>query len=358
MCLYPKLIKNKKYLPNKKNGGVVPVAKDKRVLYVPVGCGRCFECRRQKRREWQVRLTEDIKINNKCLFVTLSFSEESLDDLEKDIKWDKSYYIRSNEIARLAVRRFLGRWRKMFKRSVRHWFVTELGQKNTERLHIHGLMWTEENKEVIDKIWQYGNIWIGDYVNERTVNYIVKYLSKSDGIHKNYIPKMFVSPGIGSNYINSPNAKRNVYKSKLTNETYVNRKGFRFGLPVYYRNKIYDEDEREKLWLQKLDEEVRYVDGVKIDVSDDENEYVKVREEARAKNLRLGYGTDVTGKDEKEYMKRIKYIKHITKGVKNNKKEEPRFVDVPKINNFANVFGEIDGEKSINQFNEEKGGDL
>lgn len=319
MCLYPKLIKNRKYVANKKNGGNVPKVKDERVLYVPVGCGRCFECRRQKRREWQVRLTEDIKVNNKCLFVTLSFSEISLDELEKKIKWDKSYYIRSNEIARLAVRYFLERWRRKFKKSIRHWLITELGQNNTERLHIHGLLWTDESKEVIEERWSYGNVWIGDYVNERTVNYIVKYLSKSDGVHKNYVPKMFVSKGIGSNYIISVNAKRNVFKEDKTNELYVNRKGFKFGLPVYYRNKLYDDDERERLWLNKLDEDVRYVDGVKIDISDGDDEYVQVREEARMKNLRLGYGTDETGRDEKEYMKRIRYVKHVTNSIKNSK---------------------------------------
>ena len=189
MCLYPKLIKNKKYLPNAKNGGNVPIAKDERVLYVPVGCGRCFECRRQKRREWQVRLTEEIKHNNTGLFVTLSFSEEALDDLEKKIKWDNSYYIRCNEIARYAVRHFLERWRKKFKKSVKHWLVTELGQKNTERVHIHGLLFTNESKEVIEERWSYGNVWVGEYVNERTINYIVKYLSKSDGVHKNYVPR-------------------------------------------------------------------------------------------------------------------------------------------------------------------------
>ena len=341
-------------MPNKKNGGNVPLPNDDRVLFVPVGCGRCFECRRQKRREWQVRLTEEIKYNNTGLFVTLSFSEQSLDLLEKEIKWDKSYYIRCNEIARLAVRRFLERWRKKYKKSVRHWLITELGQNNTERLHIHGLLWTDVSNDIIEEIWKYGNIWIGDYVNERTINYIVKYLSKSDGVHKNYVPKMFVSKGIGLGYINSVNAKRNVFKDNNTNETYVNRKGFKFGLPVYYRNKIYNEDERERLWLNKLDEEVRYVDGVKINISDNDEEYLQVREEARAKNLRLGYGTDETGRDEKEYMKRIRYVKHITNKVKVSNIKDNKFVNVPDVNNFENVFTKLNSKDIINSFNDER----
>ena len=61
MCLNPSYIKNRKYLPNKKNGGVVPPVSDMRVLYVPVGCGVCIECKKQKSRQWQIRLKEDIK---------------------------------------------------------------------------------------------------------------------------------------------------------------------------------------------------------------------------------------------------------------------------------------------------------
>ena len=56
MCLYPKLIKNRKYIANKKNGGNIPPVSDLRVLMVPVGCGKCIECKKQKSREWSVRL--------------------------------------------------------------------------------------------------------------------------------------------------------------------------------------------------------------------------------------------------------------------------------------------------------------
>ena len=60
MCLNPSFIKNRKYIPNKKNGGVIPPVSDNRVLYVPVGCGVCIECKKQKSRSWQIRLKEDI----------------------------------------------------------------------------------------------------------------------------------------------------------------------------------------------------------------------------------------------------------------------------------------------------------
>ena len=48
MCLYPRLIKNRKYIANKKNGGNIPPVSDLRVLVVPVGCGKCIECKNKR----------------------------------------------------------------------------------------------------------------------------------------------------------------------------------------------------------------------------------------------------------------------------------------------------------------------
>ena len=105
MCLYPRLIENPKYKITKKNGGVVPPILDNRVKFVPIGCGNCYECRKQKYNEWKVRLLEDSRTNTNGRFVTLTFSNESIIELSKDI--DSEGYERDNEIATLAVRRFL-----------------------------------------------------------------------------------------------------------------------------------------------------------------------------------------------------------------------------------------------------------
>ena len=108
MCLYPKLIKNRKYTSTKKNGGNVPVCHDKRVMYVPVGCQKCIECRKQKSREWQARLLSDIREHKNGKFITLTFSNESINELYHEIKGLSGYNL-DNAIATLAVRRFLER---------------------------------------------------------------------------------------------------------------------------------------------------------------------------------------------------------------------------------------------------------
>lgn len=296
MCLYPRLVRNPKYKGNKKNKGVIPPIQDKRVGWVPIGCGKCIECRKQKAREWQIRMMEEIRTNKNGKFVTLTFSDRSLTELREalDIKINgnkkQKKWIEENAIATLAIRRFLERWRRKYKKSVRHWLVTERGHENTKRIHLHGIIWTEEDTEKIQERWGYGHIWVGEYVNERTVNYIIKYVNKIDPVNKGFEPKILTSPGIGKNYLKRTDWKRNKYKGKETEDVYIFKDGRKSKLPIYYRNKIYTEEEREKLWLHLLDEEKRYILGQEIDISKGEEEYYAILEVARAKNKRLGYG--------------------------------------------------------------------
>ena len=130
MCLYPRLIKNPKYKPNKKNGGNVPYMQDKRVGLVPVGCGECMECMKQKANMWKSRLLEEVKHQKlKGNFVTLTFSNESYTQLKEEAK-EKipgiEGYDLDNQIATIAIHKWRERWRKHNKKSPRHWFITEL----------------------------------------------------------------------------------------------------------------------------------------------------------------------------------------------------------------------------------------
>ena len=142
----------------------------------------------------------------------------------------------------------------------------------------------------LKQIWGYGHAGLGDYVNERTVNYIIKYVLKQDQQHKAYDPVTLTSKGIGNNYTTRPDAYNNRYKAGETREYYQNRQGFKLALPIYYRNKLYTEEEREKLWLEKLDKNERWVLGSRIDISKGETAYYQALQAAQRKNNRLGYG--------------------------------------------------------------------
>lgn len=305
MCLYPKLVNNPKYKANKKNKGIIPKAKDKRALYVPVGCGKCMECKKTKAREWAVRLQEEIRHDETGIFITLTFSNEELHKLENEIKGVTGYNL-DNEVATLATRRFLERWRKTHKKSIKHWLVTEIGGKYSERIHLHGIIWTDKNTEEIRRHWKYGNVWGSDeqkngVVNEKTINYIVKYFHKTDLKHKEYQSKILTSAGIGQGYFKREDWKKNKYKGDNTQEMYKTRQGVKLPMPIYYRNQIYSDEEREKLWLQKLDKKKRYVNGREIDISKGEEKYYKVLEEERLINKALNYGDNEINWERKRY---------------------------------------------------------
>ena len=321
------MIRNPKYKPSKKNGGIVPAVSDERILHVPIGCGKCMECMKQKTNEWRTRLIEDIKHNTTGRFVTLTFSDESIRGLNSKIENTRireSYtegvkrttevpvqgYDRDNAIAAYAVRHFLERWRKKYKKSLRHWLVTELGHKNTERIHLHGIIWQPETEtrhwleflNEVEKVWQYGWVWKRqmknekpiNYVSAQTINYCVKYVTKIDADHKGYKPIMLCSAGIGGQYTQNElgNWTRNKYKEGATDEGYRTGKGFKIALPIYWRNKIYTDEEKEKLWIEKLNKQERWVGGERVSVKYSEDEYYKLLEHYRKINAQLGYGDD------------------------------------------------------------------
>lgn len=288
MCFYSRIIENKKYKPNKMNGGVPPKCKDERVKAVTIGCGVCKECLAKRKREWQIRLHEEIKHTKDPRFVTLTFSEESLIKLSEECETDEAI-----AIATRAVHEFTNRWIRMYKKTIRHWLVTELGHKNTERLHLHGIIFTDKTEEEIRERWKYGDIYIGDYVNAKTINYIVKYVTKIDQDHKGFKPKIFPSPGLGAQYIGSYNSSKNIFDGENTNDKYRLPNGIKIPMPIYYRNKIYTEKQREQLWIQMLDKEVIYIGGEEIDISTPEGleEAQKAREYYQKLNESIGYGT-------------------------------------------------------------------
>lgn len=299
MCLYSKLVRNPKYISNKKNGGVVPAINDIRVKAIPIKCGSCMECMRAKAREWKIRLSEEIKDNpQNGIMVTLTFSNESYAKLAQRVPNKKGYEL-DNTIATKAVRLFTERWRKKYKKAIRHWLVTELGHTGTEHIHLHGIIWTnvKNAREEINKYWQYGWIYTNNekkgYITNKTINYYVKYIHKQDLDHLNYIPIILTSKGIGKGYISKGRHIGNVFRGENTQDYYRDERGYKLPLPIYYRNNIYTEEQRELLWIYKLNEEKRYILGQEIDMSNGIEKFYQILKEARKKSKRLGYPTTI-----------------------------------------------------------------
>lgn len=334
MCLYPRLIKNNKYTPNIKNNGIVPTCKDDRMLLVPIGCGKCIECKKQKAREWIVRLGEDVKYNTNGVFVTLTFNDKALKELSNIILKENKLqgYELDNAIAKLAVKRFRERWRKRTGKSPRHWLITELGHNGTERIHLHGIIWTDE-REYIEKQWEYGYVWVQNKnknVGGAITNYITKYITKTDTKHKEYKGIILTSAGIGKKFIENDKIGYYKYNEKETKEQYRTNQGIKKGMPVYYRNKLWTEQERENLWINRLNEEKRFILGKEISIKNGLEEYYRILHVARQTNKRLGYGDD-----EKNWT-RIAYENSVRNTLKKNIKNKSQ-INL-EIKNNSNTF--------------------
>lgn len=283
MCLYPKRYTNKKYTITDKNGGDIPslpiIGYDKdgceiydtRILNIEIPCGRCIECCKAKAREWQVRLHEEIKDWKYMYFVTFTFSPKGL----REIMF-KHGIQESNAAAAYALRRSLELYRKYNKKSYRHFFITELGHEGTERIHMHGIIFFNEPQEFEKKekkgdgymckwkYWRYGHIFVGDYVNEKSVNYVVKYMHKIDTDHKTFVGQILASPGIGKRFIEHLKESGDysyTYRPKNTKDYYRLNNGSKVKLPKYYANKLYNEEERELKWREFLDTDAKTISG-------------------------------------------------------------------------------------------------
>lgn len=317
MCLYPRFIKNPRYrvAKGKYDFGAIT---DERMKYVPIGCGNCIECRQQKSREWQTRLHEELKASKHAYFITLTFSNESLQELMKKYETKET-----NAVAIAAVRLFLERYRKKHGKSLRHWLITELGHENTERIHLHGIIFPENHitNEELENLWKYGRTDTGKYCNAQTVNYIVKYVTKIDLDHKDYKPCIICSAGMGENYVLKEfNKKLHEFRDKDTNETYTLNNGREIALPIYYRNKLWSEKERNKLWANRLDKQKRYIRGIEIDISKDDTRYWRILKEQQKNNVELGYGSTKDEWKKHDYNITFKMLQRATKNKKNTTK--------------------------------------
>lgn len=320
MCLYSVRILNKRFLPTRKNHYNPPTCTDERLRYIDCDCGKCYECKRKKARQWKIRNAEQLKETPTAVFFTGTFTDERIQHI------CKKYGIKeteANDIATKEVRLYLERIRKILGKSIKHWIVTEKGHTATRRIHIHGLFYApigmtkwQLNKLLRDN-WIAGYSYYGNYVNEKTINYVAKYLTKDDLDNKDFTGKILVSPGLGKGYTERRRDEHQ-FKEEKTNEMYRFKNGCQTPLPRYYKEKLFTEEERQKLWIYKTEEGYKYVMGEKIRVTneEEEKEYKNICDYYRDRNKQIHFDNEEEWNIRKfnnRHENRDKYRKRILK---------------------------------------------
>lgn len=226
--------------------------------YIYVPCRKCPPCIRRRASEWSGRLAREISHNLsnglQTAFVTLTYSP-------KFIKGARNRYKKD-------VATFFDRLRSKFRKNIRHFVISELGEKKG-RFHIHALLfgidsdvfgpkthlWRDShgylhgsNPMLVER-WQFG---IVDTTIVKTVGagvYIAGYLTKNRP-QKN--GKYFVSPIIASNGIGYKDVTQreisNISSSLACNILpYYEVGGKRYQYPLSMINKHLSLEDRLKL---------------------------------------------------------------------------------------------------------------
>lgn len=242
--------------------------------YIEISCGTCYACLKKKRKSWYFRLVQEVLCHKSCSFVTLTFSDEYIEEFKDDYK--------------RPLKLYLDRLRKALGYRPRYWFCSELGDeiKFSGRLHFHGIFFGTSRESLSYHLqrskWKYGHSFVGS-VTEKTINYVTKYISKFDPKHK---PIIMCSNGIGLSYLT--NAIKEWHINGFDFRPYCVFNGRKYPLSDYYKNKILDDSIRLCLMINRYNDKSPKVWRVGNKEFTNPLLYYKYRSSEYSSTLRIG----------------------------------------------------------------------
>ncbi|AXH77880.1 MAG: replication initiator protein [Microviridae sp.] len=209
--------------------------------YCPVPCGKCPTCLSRRISGWAFRLQQEEKVCTSSHFLTLTYSTLHLPLLANS----------RNTLVKKDLQLFFKRLRKRNRNQLKYYAVGEYGGQ-TERAHYHMILFNAELK-TIQPSWELGEINYGE-VNEASIRYVLNYMEKKKPIADLFGRQAefsLMSKGLGSNYLT--NNMKNWHKSDLLERAYLPDKGGKkIHMPRYYKEKLYNELEREKIATHQM----------------------------------------------------------------------------------------------------------
>ena len=201
-CTKPLLIKNPKQ-------GAVPSPRFQTGFKVP--CGKCLACRISKTREWSIRLVHEASTSLNCCFITLTYNDECLPNIDS--------------LNKNALQNFIKRFRYYHDDvSIKYYACGEYGDESG-RPHYHLLLfgWRPEWKDLrythsekgrpiyksleLCQIWQYGFNSVDVGITYDSAAYVAGYVRKKlngdkakDVYGDKQPPFALQSQGIGKQY--------------------------------------------------------------------------------------------------------------------------------------------------------------
>lgn len=167
-----------------------------------VPCTQCLNCRILKSREWSARLGAESKCWPYTYFLTLTYNDENIPDVEVD-----KHYLTGEKCVKVPtlntedVKKFIQRYRYNVDKDCTYFYSGEYGTK-THRPHYHLILFTKAKLDIhkiekdweiasdgvcdlLSDMWNLGNVRVA-IANGQRLKYVAqytqkKYATKNDG---------------------------------------------------------------------------------------------------------------------------------------------------------------------------------
>lgn len=208
---------------------------------ITVPCGKCYACLSRKRSEWAFRLQKEARYSSSAYFFTLTYDDEHVSVNENGFP----------SVSKDDIQRFMKRLRKMYVPNKIRYFITSEYGPSTLRPHYHGLIFGAPVASVdriyrdLEKAWGLGYVQAGT-VTPASINYCAKYCVSKHSSPVGSTPcfsLMSRRPGLGFAFLE---AQGSMFQSQLKDWTILPG-GYRQRLPRFFRNKLFDLQERRIL---------------------------------------------------------------------------------------------------------------
>lgn len=237
-CLHPYIVNQGRFHIDSKGG----VVSDE--LHLP--CGKCEYCLQRRQKDWSLRLQMERDASFNCAFVTLTYSNENL--------------FKVNGVPSLNyvdVQLFLKRLRAYYdskyprSQKIRFYMCGEYGP-TTLRPHYHIIFFNLPTlrgfHQVLQKTWNKGFVqWKQPDTDH--FNYLTTYVNYNDSRLLSLIQRKGIMPpfrrmslrkAIGYCYLERGSR---IDYHRRTLDTVITYHGYKYSMPRYYRDRIFDTEE-------------------------------------------------------------------------------------------------------------------
>lgn len=212
-----------------------PFVKKVETNFHTLPCGKCPFCLQRRVHQWSFRLTEEEKVSFSSFFITLTYDNKNIPKSQNGLP----------TLTKRDPQLFFKSLRKRNKHKIKYYLGAEYGDK-TQRPHYHIILFNAK-LETIQPSWPHGHVHYGE-VTEASMQYTCKYISKTKRVQNNeYDDRQrefsLMSKGLGLNYLTPQMIQ--YHKADLEERVNCTKKGgHKIAMPRYYKDKIYNSDER------------------------------------------------------------------------------------------------------------------